>query len=44
MTNKDLVYEVLMGKPWLVTYTFAAEQIQKLAKNGDEIKNYFVIG
>lgn len=43
VTKNDLVYEVLMGKPCVVTYEFATMQLQKLA-NGKEIKKFFVIG
>lgn len=44
VTKSDLKYDVLMGKPCLVTYEFASMQLQKLALNGQEIKKFYIIG
>ena len=44
ITNNDLVYDKLMGKPYLITYEFAASQIQKLSKNGALINKFYIIG
>lgn len=44
ITKNELVYEHLMGKPCLITYQFAAEQIQRLSKNGNPINKFFMIG
>ena len=43
VTNNDLIYEVLMGKPCVVTYEFATMQVQKLV-NGKSVKKFFIIG
>ncbi len=43
VTKNDLVYEVLMGKPCVVTYEFAVMQLQKIA-NGKNLKKFFIIG
>lgn len=46
ITNNDLMYEVFMGKPYMITYEFATIQIQKLSqkKHGKKIKKFFMIG
>ncbi|CAF0747107.1 unnamed protein product [Brachionus calyciflorus] len=44
ITKNELEYEELMGKPYLVTYEYAAEQIQRLSKNGAKINKFFMIG
>jgi hypothetical protein len=33
-----------MGKPYLITYQFAAEQIQRLAKEEEKITKFYMIG
>jgi len=33
-----------MGKPYLITYEYAANQIQKLAKQGQIINKFYIIG
>lgn len=33
-----------MGKPYLITYEYAAEQIQSLSKNGERINKFYIIG
>lgn len=44
ITKNELIYEELMGKPYLVTYEYAAEQIQRLSKNGNRINKFYIIG
>lgn len=44
ITRNELVYTHLMGKPYLVTYDYAARQIQRLAKNGQIIDKFYIIG
>ncbi|RNA32034.1 cat eye syndrome critical region 5 [Brachionus plicatilis] len=44
VTRNELVYEYLMGKPYLITYEYAAEQIQNLSKNGQRINKFYIIG
>lgn len=44
VTRNELVYEYLMGKPYLITYEYAAEQIQNLSKNGERINKFYIIG
>lgn len=44
ITRNDLIYSQLMGKPYLVTYEYAAHQIQKLAKSGNKIEKFYIIG
>lgn len=33
-----------MGKPYLVTYEYAANKIQKQAKPGKKIDKFYIIG
>lgn len=44
ITKKKLVYEAIMGKPYLIQYKFAAEQIQRLSPNGKPINKFYIIG
>ena len=44
ITKNELVYEHMMGKPYLITYEFASNQIQKLSKNGRLINKFYIIG
>lgn len=44
VTKNELIYDHLMGKPYLVTYEYAAKQIQKLTPNGKRINKFFIIG
>lgn len=44
ITKKKLVYEAIMGKPYLIQYKFAAEQIQRLSPNGKPVNKFYIIG
>lgn len=44
VTNNELVYEQMMGKPFLITYQYAANQIQRLAKPGYVVNKFFIVG
>jgi ribonucleotide monophosphatase NagD (HAD superfamily) len=44
ITKNELVYEKLMGKPYLVTYEYAVSQIQRLNKKSSNINKFFIIG
>lgn len=44
VTKNELVYEEMMGKPYLITYEYAANQIQKLSPNGRPINKFYIIG
>lgn len=44
ITKKKLIYEEIMGKPYLIQYRYAAEQIQKLSPNGEKIDKFYIIG
>ena len=44
VTQNDLVYEQLMGKPYVITYQYATDQIQKLAKPGRHINKFYIVG
>ena len=34
----------MMGKPYLVTYEYAANKIQRQSKNGGRINKFYIIG
>ena len=44
VTQNELVYEQLMGKPYIITYQYATDQIQKLAKPGQHINKFYIVG
>lgn len=44
VTNNVLEYKNLMGKPYMVTYEYAQNHIQKQSKNGQTINKFFIIG
>jgi HAD superfamily hydrolase (TIGR01456 family) len=44
VTKNELVYEQMMGKPYLVTYEYAANKIQRQSKNGARINKFYIIG
>lgn len=44
ITKKQLVYEEIMGKPYLIQYQYAAEQIQRLSPNGKRVNKFYIIG
>ena len=44
VTKNDLIYEKIVGKPYLITYEFAANQIQSLCKNGNRVNKFFIVG
>ena len=33
-----------MGKPFIITYDFAANKIQKQSRNGQPITKFYIIG
>lgn len=39
-----MVYQEIMGKPYLIQYQYAAEQIQRLSSNGKPINKFYIIG
>ncbi len=43
ITKNELVYDKLMGKPFLVTYQYAAKKIENQT-NGKKINKFFMIG
>jgi HAD superfamily hydrolase (TIGR01456 family) len=43
ITNHELRYEVLIGKPYMSTYKFAIQALEKL-NNNNQIKKVFIIG
>ena len=44
VTRNDLVYKHLMGKPYLVTYDYAKNHIQKQMRDNQSINKLFIIG
>jgi hypothetical protein len=44
ITKNELVYEDIMGKPYLITYEYAANQIQRLSPNGRRVNKFYIIG
>lgn len=44
VTNNQLVYEYMMGKPYLITYEYAANQLQRLNKKSERINKFYMIG
>lgn len=44
ITRKELTYHQVMGKPYLVTYEYAASKIQKQAKSEHKIDKFYIIG
>lgn len=40
-----MCYTHLMGKPYIITYEYAAKQLKKLLKNEDKIiTKFYIIG
>ncbi len=44
ITQNQLVYEQIMGKPYLIQYEYSSSKIQKLAKPGYKIDKFYIIG
>jgi hypothetical protein len=44
VTKNELVYDAVCGKPALMTYEFAVDQIQALSTNGARVNKFYIIG
>ena len=44
ITRNELVYEEMMGKPFLITYQYATSQLQKQFSNMKPINKFYIIG